>query len=109
MTYCESSSQLTLQTEDVAWVVMLSKERGRIRVKSSPEEDVEVVTVERSISAGLNLLSCPLVGHGRIQVDFRSAKDKSGMSFSPDFVFNASPKSYNFNAFVAMYPEAEWV
>ncbi|EJD08150.1 uncharacterized protein FOMMEDRAFT_101593 [Fomitiporia mediterranea MF3/22] len=104
-------------TEDMFWVVILAHAPAHVLLWSSNTDTNTCSPLVRStvvgenlemeedrIPAGLTQLSCPLVKNGGINVQLIRG-GRIVLHFHPvDFVFEAHPKKYNFNAYVAMYP-----
>ena len=95
---------MSLQTGDIAWVVVLSRESAQASVQSISRKHDETEAVVTNVSPGVNLISCRLVKDGQIYIRFRRDNRERLTHFHPDFVFTSSPRTYNFNAFVAMDP-----
>jgi hypothetical protein len=66
--------------------------------------DSNTAIAVQNVEIGINMLCCPLVENGGM----RAVLERNGcvvIDFRPrGFVFNPNPETYNFNAFVAMYP-----
>ena len=92
-------------------MVVLSRESAQVSVQSTSRKHDETEIVVTNVSPGVNLISCRLVKDGRIYVHFMPDNRKNGsVHFYPEFIFTSSPKTYNFNALVAMDPsDPEWL
>ena len=102
-----SAEREASQTDDTAWIVLLTGERGMVEIVHLSSSSTSVV--RQAVERGVNLLSYPLVKQGRICIRFRARNSEtSSVEFAPRFEFNLKPDTYNFNAYVEMHPRAEW-
>ena len=105
------------KTEDIFWVVVLSCAPAHVVLwcargddncltPGDPVQNSGSMSINRRIPAGLSLLSCPLIPGAGIGVQIIRRSDIV-LDFHPhNFIFEASPKTFNFNAYVWMYPKS---
>ncbi|THH07533.1 hypothetical protein EW145_g3309 [Phellinidium pouzarii] len=101
-------------TDDIFWVVIFASGPASVFLWSSDEAGTtttpaigdNTTSTEQPISAGPSKLSCALIKGGGMHVRLVRAGKVVIDFHPPDFVFRAVPQTYNFNAFVAVWPPA---
>ncbi|KAL5531942.1 hypothetical protein ACEPAF_5505 [Sanghuangporus sanghuang] len=105
-------------TEDVYWVVVLACAPAHVSLRCTGgddddltsgmpihnPDDMEVLSVNHRIPPGLSMISCPFIAGGRIRVQLLRRGEEVLNFYPRHFVFDARPKTYNFNAYVWMHP-----